>query len=80
MAGALINQAINQISGMLPFLLNMPEKKFWLDYDSEADVLYVNFTKPQRATDSEMLKNGILVRYKDSDVVGFTVLDASKRN
>jgi len=71
MATAMMNKAINQINGMLPFLLQMPKKKFWLDYDSDVDVLYVNFQKPQRATDSEMLKNGILFRYKDTEVVGF---------
>ena len=30
------------------------------DYDKEADVLYINFKRPQKATDSEMLENGVL--------------------
>jgi len=34
----------------------------WVDYDKEADVLYVSFKRPQRATDSEMLENGIILR------------------
>jgi uncharacterized protein YuzE len=75
-----INQTLNTVYGMIPFLLQMPENKMWLDYDKEADVLYINFKKPQRATDSEMLKNGIIIRYKNEDVVGLTILDASKRN
>ncbi|NMX21943.1 hypothetical protein C5S30_05835 [ANME-1 cluster archaeon GoMg4] len=51
----------------------------WIDYDKEADVLYISFTRPQKATDSEMLENGILLRYKGDELVGITVLEASKR-
>jgi hypothetical protein len=35
--------------------------------------------RPQKVTDSEMLENGVLLRYKGDDVVGITILDASKR-
>jgi uncharacterized protein YuzE len=80
MGTALINQTIKDIYGMLPFIINLPTHKFWLDYDEEADVLYINFQKPQNATDSEMLENGVLVRYKNEEVVGMTILDASKRS
>jgi hypothetical protein len=38
-----------------------------------------SFKRPQDSTDSEMLDNGILVRYKGEQIVGVTVLDASKR-
>ena len=51
----------------------------WVDYDKEVDVLYISFRRPQRATDSEMLEEGILLRYKDDELVGITILDASKR-
>ena len=57
----------------------MPETKVWVDYDKEADVLYISFKRPQHATDSEMLQNGILLRYKGEELVGITVLNASKR-
>jgi len=76
----LINSIINEFCGILPHLFRMPLKKFWLDYDNEADVLYINYQKPQQATDSEMLENGVLVRYRGDEVVGLTILDASKRN
>ncbi len=49
-----------------------------IDYDKEADVLYISFKRPQRATDSEMLDNGVLLRYKDDELVGLTILEASK--
>jgi uncharacterized protein YuzE len=48
-------------------------------YDEEADVLYISFDRPQRATDSEMLDQGILLRYRDEKLVGLTVFEASKR-
>lgn len=51
----------------------------WLDYDAEADALYINFQKPQRATESELLDNGVIVRYRGEKLVGMVIFDASKR-
>lgn len=45
-------------------------------YDSDDDVLYVSFGEPQDADDSELLPNGIVVRYKDGKPIGFTVVGA----
>jgi len=64
---------------LLPNLKNSPEGAMWLSYDSEADTLYVNFKKPSQASDSELTDDDIIVRYQGKDVVGFTVLHASKR-
>ena len=36
------------------YLLKMPSNRIWIDYDEDADVLYVSFQKPQHADDSEM--------------------------
>jgi uncharacterized protein YuzE len=63
----------------VPLLIEFPVQRFWVDYDSEADVLYISFQRPQKATDSEMTDGGILLRYRDSQLVGITVLDASTR-
>ena len=52
---------IEQIVEATPYLLKFPYRKMWIDYDKEADVLYINFKRPQKATDSEMIKNGILL-------------------
>ena len=72
-------QAIDEISGALPHLIRLPEDKAWIDYDEEADVLYVGLKRPQKATDSKFLADkGILLRYRNKDLVGVTVLDASK--
>ena len=48
-------------------------------YDAEADVFYINFKKPSHATDSELTEDDIIVRYENEEVVGLTVLHASKR-
>ena len=60
-------------------LLQFPVKKLWTDYDEEADVLYLSFRRPQKATDSEMRDDGIIVRKRGKEIVGLTILDASTR-
>ena len=42
----------------------MPEgrlNKLWIDYDEEADVLYLSFQRPQKAAECEMLDDGVLL-------------------
>lgn len=53
--------------------------KFFVDYDKGADVLYISFIRPQKATDSIMRDDGILLRYRGKKLVGMTILDYSKR-
>ena len=62
-----------------PVLANLPDYPAWIDYDREADVLYLSFESPQDATDSKMLDDGILLRYRGEKLVGITLFDASKR-
>ena len=63
----------------IPLLIDFPVQRFWVDYDQEADVLYLGFQRPQKVTDTEMTDEGILLRYRDNQLVGITVLDASTR-
>ena len=79
MADAVL-QTMNDLLGMVPFVLNLPKNSLHLDYDNEADVLYINFSNPKHATDSEMTKEGILIRYRDDEIIGYTITDASKRS
>lgn len=67
---------VQKISEIVPNLLSMPSKVMWIDYDEEADVLYINFEKPQKATESKMVDD-MIVHYRKDDVVGVTVLHAS---
>ena len=62
-----------------PLLIDFPTQRFGVDYDNEADVLYISFQRPQKATDSEMTDEGILLRHRDNQLVGITILDASMR-
>lgn len=63
----------------IPLLTNFPSQRFWIDHDVEADVLYISLERPQKATNSIMTEDGILLRYRDGQLVGVTVLDASTR-
>ena len=42
-------------------MLKLPAQHIWLDYDKEADVLYMSFRKPQRAVKTIEMDNDILV-------------------
>ena len=53
-----------------------PNKMIWISYDDVADVLYISFEKPQKATDSEQIDD-IIIRYRDNKIVGITIINAS---
>jgi uncharacterized protein YuzE len=61
----------------LAALSDFSKKRFWVDYDKEADVLYISFRRPQRASDTQMTEDGLLLRYHGKELVGITVLEAS---
>ncbi len=71
--------SIEKIAALVPHLLDIAQKKIWVDYDQEADVLYVNFKKPSHADDSELTDDEVIIRYEKGQVVGMTFLNASKR-
>lgn len=70
--------AIQEVIKVIPNFFRLKFPQAWFDYDDDADVLYVSFDRPQRATDSELLSNGIIVRRRGRKVVGMTVLNASR--
>lgn len=43
-----------------------------VDYDREADVLYISFGKPQAADDSEEI-NDVIYRFRENELVGITI-------
>lgn len=63
----------------VPYLTGFPDQRFWVDYDAKADVLYISFKRPQQATDTVTTEDGLLLRYREDQLVGVTVLDASTR-
>lgn len=61
----------------IPYLTSLPIDHMWMDYDREADVLYITFNR-EPADDTEMSDENILFRYKGDKLVGITVIGASK--
>ncbi|HET6453909.1 MAG TPA: DUF2283 domain-containing protein [Armatimonadota bacterium] len=70
---------IDEYLKLIPAVRRSPEGYLWSSYDKEADTLYINFKKPSHATDSEITDDDIIVRYEGEEVVGLTILHASKR-
>jgi len=54
-------------------------EKVILDYDEEADVLYVSFGEPREAKDSVEVEDGVVYRIADNEVVGITIIDFKAR-
>lgn len=68
-----------KILRIVPEILEMPSPHIWIDYDSKADVLYINFEKPAHADESIMSDDDIIYRYEGKTLVGITILNAKKR-
>lgn len=60
-------------------IIKLPVEHMWVDYDKEADVLYLSFRKPQRAKKTVEVVNDILIRKDGEEIVGVTILNASTR-
>ncbi len=50
-----------------------------VDYDKEADVLYISFGPSKAASDSTILNNDIILHYKGDRIIGITVPSFRKR-
>ncbi len=60
-------------------MVKLPTHHVWLDYDKEADVLYMSFRKPQRATKTIETDEDILIRKDGKEIVGLTIMNASSK-
>ena len=53
--------------------VNLPKDRgLDIDYDEEADVLYISFGLPQAADDSEEV-NDVIYRFRENELVGITI-------
>ena len=68
---------LGDIQKALPYFLK--HKAVWASYDNEVDVLYLHFKKPSHADNSEMTEDEIIIRYEKKEIIGLTILNASKR-
>ncbi len=71
--------SVEQYLKFLPTVEQSPDKNIWLSYDAEGDVLYINFRQPSQADDSELTPDDVIIRYEGEEIIGYTVLHASKR-
>ena len=63
------------MSKVIPEFVSLA-RQMWIDFDKEADVLYISFEKPQHADDS-LMDGNIIVHKRKGNIVGLTVLNAS---
>ncbi|CAN2046751.1 conserved hypothetical protein [Candidatus Magnetomoraceae bacterium gMMP-1] len=75
-----INNFIGQCVNVASDILRMSARQIWIDYDKKADVLYMSFRKPQRATETVELDDDMLLRKDGETIVGLTILNASIRS
>lgn len=75
----MIVEDIQDYVRLLPAVDRAPHHAVRLTYDVEADTFSVSFTKPGHATDSEMTDDDVIIRYEGDEIIGFTVLHASRR-
>ena len=72
-------QNLAEYLDIVPAVMRSPYRYLWSSYDAEADVLYISFKKPSEATDSELTDDDVIIRYEGDEVIGLTILHASKR-
>lgn len=72
-------KSINFLLKAAAHLVKLPKTHMWLDYDSEADVLYLHFEEKPSSTHSDMRDDGIILDYRGNRLVGLTILEASHR-
>ena len=63
----------------MPHIKKVGAKHLWFDFDEEADVLYLSLERPQRATDTDIMEDGIFLRLRDEKIVGMTITNVSKK-
>ncbi len=73
------HKIIETCLGLSADIIKLPVEHIWVDYDKEADVLYLIFRKPQRAKKTIETDEDILIRKDGNKIVGITILNASTR-
>lgn len=72
-------QGVHDITTDAAAIPNSSHKRIRYDYDQEVDVLYLTFgDKPRPADDSELTDDDLIIRYDDGEIIGVTILNASR--
>ncbi|MCC7479502.1 DUF2283 domain-containing protein [bacterium] len=72
------DQTVIELLRLLPLLRDTPTHLLRCSYDAEADVLYVSLGEPREADDSDLDERGVLTRFAGGEIIGYTILNASK--
>lgn len=72
-------QLVGKCTAIVRDMLKLPARSVWIDYDEQADVLYMSFRKPQRATKTIEVSDDVLVRKDGRTIVGITIMNARTR-
>ncbi len=68
-----------EIMKLIPHVVRSSQNKVWMDYDKDADVLYISFVYPPDSVEHEEDENGIIRNYnKKGDLTGLTVIAAKR--
>jgi len=60
-------------------IVSLSTEEMDVEYDEEADVLYISFNLNVPADDSELTDNDVVIRYKNGKIIGLTILHFSER-
>jgi len=68
-----------EIVKMVPHVIRSMQRRIWIDYDKDADVLYMNFTYLPKAVEHEEDENGIVKNYDEKgNLTGLTIIAAKR--
>ena len=70
---------IDEYLKLLPTLKRSPSNLLWSSCARKRIHSYINFKKPSQATDSDITDDDVIVRYENEEIIGLTILHASKR-
>ena len=70
---------VDRIIPLAHELVDSSTENLWLSYDREADVLYVSMHRLDVADDTEYRDDGVIVRYREDTVIGYTIPMFAKR-
>lgn len=58
----------------------MKPRKLDIDYDQRNDVLYISVGKPREADDSIEPQEGVIIRTRNGEMVGLTIVGLKKHS
>lgn len=73
----MINNLQNSLPAVFLLLKSQKNNRLLVDYDKEADVLYVSFEINQKPDNTEIFSDNVLLRKKGKQTIGIALINAS---